>query len=152
MGDRPSVLLIGYGPTAFSALSSLIETTDVKGVFRKSTDSDAVEKLGLEFSVPVFMGKTPKEIAKIISQEPPDCVVLSSYDRILPEDVLRKSRFLNVHYAPLPRNRGRANVNWAIINGDDETAITIHEVAPGLDAGNILFQETVSIGPKDTVS
>ncbi|NUU20880.1 MAG: methionyl-tRNA formyltransferase, partial [Streptomycetaceae bacterium] len=48
--------------------------------------------------------------------------------------------------------RGRANVNWAIINGDTETAISVHTMAPGLDAGGILHQETVPIGPRDTVT
>ena len=56
-----------------------------------------------------------------------------------------------MHYAPLPRYRGRANVNWAVINGEAETAITVHVMAPGLDAGNVLYQERVPIGPDDTV-
>jgi methionyl-tRNA formyltransferase len=59
---------------------------------------------------------------------------------------------VNVHYAPLPAYRGRANVNWAIINGEKETAITIHTITPGLDAGNILYQETVTIEPDDSVA
>ena len=60
------------------------------------------------------------------------------------------SRFVNVHYSPLPQYRGRANVNWAIINGEKDAAISIHLVAPSLDAGNVLFQKRVSIRPIDT--
>jgi methionyl-tRNA formyltransferase len=90
-------------------------------------------------------------IEKAIIEGQPDCVVISSYDRILPDRVLDQCRFVNVHYAPLPEYRGRANVNWAIINGELETAISIHVVAPGVDAGNILYQERVRIGPDDTV-
>lgn len=60
-------------------------------------------------------------------------------------------RFVNVHYALLPEYRRRANVNWAIINGESETAITIHVIAPGLDSGNILYQQRVFIGADDTV-
>jgi methionyl-tRNA formyltransferase len=86
-----------------------------------------------------------------IDETSPDCVVVSSYDRILPARVLARSRFVNVHYAPLPQYRGRANVNWAIINGERETAITVHVMAPGLDAGNVLHQQRVPIGPDDTV-
>ena len=81
----------------------------------------------------------------------PDCVVVSSYDRVLPGRVLARSPFMDVHYAPLPQYRGRANVNWAIINGERETAITVHVLAEGLDAGNILYQQRVPIGPDDTV-
>jgi methionyl-tRNA formyltransferase len=59
---------------------------------------------------------------------------------------------VNVHYAPLPRGRGRATVNWAIINGDTTAAISIHHLVPGLDAGGVLFQQTVPIGPYSTVA
>jgi methionyl-tRNA formyltransferase len=87
----------------------------------------------------------------LVVESNPDCVVVSSYDRILPARVLARSRFVNVHYAPLPQYRGRANVNWAIINGEAETAISIHIMAPGVDAGNVLYQQRVPIGPHDTV-
>ena len=90
-------------------------------------------------------------VERVVIQNSPDCVVVSSYDRILPSRILGHCRFVNVHYAALPEYRGRANVNWAIINGEPETAITIHVIAPGLDAGNILYQQRVPIGPDDTV-
>src|SRR5262249_88595 len=78
-------------------------------------------------------------------------VVISSYDRIVPPDLLRRCPFVNVHYAPLPQYRGRANVNWAIINGESHTGITIHLVDQGLDSGNILYQALITIPPADTV-
>jgi methionyl-tRNA formyltransferase len=99
----------------------------------------------------VFRDLSIEAVEQAVLESQPDCVVVSSYDRILPRRVLEHSRFVNVHYAPLPRYRGRANVNWAIINGECETAITVHVMAPGLDAGNVLFQERVPIGPDDTV-
>jgi methionyl-tRNA formyltransferase len=70
----------------------------------------------------------------------------------LPDALLAKCRFVNVHYAMLPRYRGRANVHWAVINGEAVTGISIHAMAPGLDAGNILFQAAVAIGEQDTVT
>jgi methionyl-tRNA formyltransferase len=57
---------------------------------------------------------------------------------------------INVHYAPLPRYRGRATVNWAIINGEDAAAISIHCLEPDLDAGGILLQLPVPLGPEST--
>jgi methionyl-tRNA formyltransferase len=101
--------------------------------------------------VPVLTDLSIQGVEQAIIQGNPDCVVISSYDRILPGRILDRCRFVNVHYAPLPEYRGRANVNWAIINGEPHTAITIHVVAPGLDAGNILYQQKVPIGPDDTV-
>ena len=88
----------------------------------------------------------------LITNIQPDAVVISSYDRIISSAMLRLSRFINVHYSPLPRYRGRANVNWALINGEPSAAISIHMVAPGLDSGNLLYQEEISIGPTDTAA
>jgi methionyl-tRNA formyltransferase len=62
------------------------------------------------------------------------------------------STFINVHYSPLPQYRGRANVNWAIINDEPCAAITIHKISPDLDEGNILFQQLIPIHLDDTVA
>jgi len=147
-----SVLLIGMGPTAATALESLAAQFRVIGVIRDAAgEPDAeVEGRAAELGVPVLRLRHA-EIGDTIIKEQPDCVIISSYHRILNERVIRASRFINVHYSPLPRYRGRANVNWAIINGEREAAITIHRIVPELDAGNILYQETVEIGPHDTV-
>jgi methionyl-tRNA formyltransferase len=91
-------------------------------------------------------------VGRAIAQLAPDAVVVSSYDRILPADLIAGRPFVNVHYAPLPRYRGRATVNWAIINGEPQCAISIHTLVPGLDAGGLLFQQSVPIGPSDTVT
>ncbi|MGE5286758.1 MAG: methionyl-tRNA formyltransferase [Micromonosporaceae bacterium] len=109
-------------------------------------------ELAQSLRVPVFPDVSIEGVEQKVIQTSPDCVVVSSYDRILPGRVLRRCRFVNVHYAPLPEYRGRANVNWAIINGEAETAITVHIIVPGLDAGNILYQQRVPIGADDTVA
>ncbi len=100
----------------------------------------------------VYFDTTPAALDALVRQLRPDCVVVSSYNRILGREILKICRFINVHYAPLPRYRGRACVNWAIINGERCTAITIHELAPDLDAGNVLFQRLIPIGESDTVT
>jgi methionyl-tRNA formyltransferase len=69
----------------------------------------------------------------------------------LPSPVLDLCPFVNVHYSPLPRYRGRANVNWAILNHESHAAVTVHSITPGLDAGGVLAQEHVPIGPRETV-
>jgi methionyl-tRNA formyltransferase len=143
------VLLLGLGPTASSALESLTARFRVAGLMRDGDDG-LVER-ARALGVPVLSDLGIDGVERAVAETSPDCVVVSSYDRILPGRVLGRCRFVNVHYAPLPRYRGRANVNWAIINGEPETAITIHVMAPGLDAGNILYQQRVPIGPDDTV-
>jgi methionyl-tRNA formyltransferase len=78
--------------------------------------------------------------------------VVSSFRRIIPAGILELSKFINVHYSPLPKYRGRANVNWAIINGEESAAISIHFVNDGLDDGGVIFQELVEIGVGDTAA
>jgi methionyl-tRNA formyltransferase len=152
--EKPLVVLIGYGPTALGALRSLIRLCRVGAVVRNTSDSncDPVQSLAEGEGIPVCPLTQPAEIAKLIGNIQPDAVVISSYNRIIPPAVLKLSRFINVHYAPLPRYRGRANVNWALINGEPSAAISIHMVAPGLDSGNLLYQEEISIGPTDTAA
>ena len=148
------VLLLGMGPTALSALESLARQFDVVGVVRdldSAATDDEVTRRARELAVPVLSEVSAEAVNRAITENQPHCTVVSSYHRILSPEVLRRGKFVNVHYAPLPRYRGRANVNWAIINGEQEAAITIHSIAPDVDAGNILFQKIIKIGPDDTV-
>ena len=148
---RANVLLIGDGPTTHTALRSLVESCNVLGVLRAAaTAADAVRAYAAENAIPVWTMDNPRELQSFVVKLRPDAVVISSFNRIIPADTLGLSRFLNVHYSPLPRYRGRANVNWAIINGEEVAAISIHLVAPGLDGGNILFQERIKISSTDT--
>jgi methionyl-tRNA formyltransferase len=150
-----TVLLLGMGPTAASALDSLAARFRVVGLIRDAGSSpggnDEVVERARVLGVPIFSDLSLGGVELAVAQSRPDCTVVSSYDRILPSRILDRYRFVNVHYAILPQYRGRAPVNWAIINGEPETAITIHVIAPGLDSGNILYQQRVFIGADDTV-
>jgi methionyl-tRNA formyltransferase len=150
-----NVLLLGMGPTALSALDSLSARFRVAGVVcdagGATEGGDDVVARARALGARVFPDLGIEGVEHAIAESRPDCVVVSSYDRILPGRVLAQCPFVNVHYAPLPEYRGRANVNWAIINGERETAVTIHVMAPGLDAGNVLYQQRVPIGPDDTI-
>jgi methionyl-tRNA formyltransferase len=152
----PRVLLVGCGPTALTAIESLVERTSVVGLVRDHTPldpgADPVCRRAAELGIPITGDISVRGIEQLIDRLRPDCVVVSSFNRVLPARVVAKSRFVNVHYALLPRYRGRANVNWAIINGETSTGISIHVLSPDLDGGNILFQEPVAIESADTVS
>lgn len=150
------LLLIGLGPTAQSAFEGLTPQFDVAGIIRNKPSGAYEEQSLMEqaamMGVRLYTDASVAGVELAIHDCRPDCVVVSSYDRILPPRVLNLARFVNVHYSPLPEYRGRANVNWAIINGESRTAITIHVLALGLDSGNILYQEIVPLGPHDTVT
>lgn len=81
-----------------------------------------------------------------------DVAVTAAYGKILPADLLAVPRhgFLNVHASLLPAYRGAAPVQWALIDGRDETGVTIMQTDPGLDTGPIRLQRSVPIGPHDT--
>jgi methionyl-tRNA formyltransferase len=142
-------LLIGQGPTTESALDSLLGRFEVVGLARSA--GDAVAVAARDRGVPVLRDTSVGGVEAAVCELQPDCVVVSSYDRILPASLLERCPFVNVHYAPLPEYRGRATVNWAIIDRRAETALTVHVLVPELDAGPILFQQRVPIGPHDMV-
>lgn len=144
------ILLLGVGPQALSALESLGDRFLVVGVVRGAEADDKVASQADSLNVPMLSDVSPQGIKQAIVETRPDCVVSSSYDRILSKDILNQCRFVNVHYAPLPRYRGRTFINWAIINGETEFALTVHVMSPEVDAGNILCQRTITIGPHDT--
>jgi methionyl-tRNA formyltransferase len=154
--EQARLFMLGLGVTALSALEAIAERFKVVGVVRDAADSpfsrDEVIELALKLDLQVSCDTSLRSVRTLIENLQPDCVVVSSYNRILPPDLLAQSRFINVHYAPLPEYRGRANVNWAIINGEKVAGITIHRMVPGLDAGNILYQETIPIRETDTVA
>jgi methionyl-tRNA formyltransferase len=149
-----SVLLLGMGGTALTALDSLASRFRVVGVVRpgpKGADhDDDVALRARELEIPMLTDMSISGIEYAISVTRPDCVVCSSYNIILPVRILDKCKFVNVHYAPLPRYRGQTHVNWAIINGEREAGLSIHVMAPIVDAGNILFQKRIGIGPHET--
>lgn len=151
-----NVLLIGMGTTTLSALESLMSKCNVQGVVRsvdtESSSDDPVVSVAQKAGIPIFTDTSQKEIKSLILKFQPDCVVVSSYNQILPPSLIEPSTFINVHYSPLPHYRGRANVNWAIMNDEPCAAITIHRISPQLDEGNILFQQLIPIHFDDTVA
>ena len=83
----------------------------------------------------------------------PELIVVAAYGRVLPQEILDLPRFgcINVHSSLLPRYRGAAPINWAVVNGDGETGVTVMDMALELDAGDILEQVTTPIDPEETV-
>ena len=80
-----------------------------------------------------------------------DVAVVVAYGRILPESFLNAfpNGAINVHFSLLPKYRGAAPVNWAIANGESETGVTTMKMDNGLDTGDILLQESATIGPQE---
>ena len=92
------------------------------------------------------------EAKQLFSSHDADVAVVVAYGRILPEEFLRAPRrgCINVHFSLLPKYRGAAPTNWAIINGEKETGVTTMFIEPTLDTGPILLQSTTQIGEEET--
>lgn len=82
----------------------------------------------------------------------PDLLVVAAYGQILSKDVLAipTRGVINVHASLLPKYRGAAPVAYAILHGETQTGVTIIKVTPGLDSGDMIFQEAIDILPDDT--
>lgn len=113
-----------------------------------------VKTLALEYGFDVRQPvnfKNPEDVA-VLRQLAPDYLLVAAYGLILPKSVLAIPArcALNAHTSLLPRYRGAAPIQRAIMNGDTETGVTIMEMEAGLDTGPIILQKSVPIGPDDT--
>jgi methionyl-tRNA formyltransferase len=104
-------------------------------------------------SLPVLQPETARrpEFAQQLSALHPDMIVVAAYGQLLPQSVLSLPPFgcLNVHTSLLPKYRGAAPIQWAIINGETETGVTIMKMDAGLDTGEIISQQTTPIQAED---
>ena len=106
------------------------------------------------FGLPVLQPTKIKDPALIESLRAlkPDIITVVAFGRILPPVILDlpPRGCINLHASLLPKYRGAAPIQWAIINGEPETGVTTIRMDPGMDTGDILLQERVSILPEDT--
>ncbi len=113
-----------------------------------------VKTLALERGIPVYQPETFRdgEAAGIIRNLAPELLVVVAYGRILPAEVLgiAKCGSINVHGSLLPRYRGSAPIQWAVLNGDRTTGVTIQYMAEKMDAGDVLSVRETEIGEFET--
>ena len=111
----------------------------------------SVEKFALQEKLFVLADPDEKELLERTRSIAPDFIFSFYYRRMLPASILRlaKRGAFNMHGSLLPKYRGRAPVNWAVLHGETETGATLHEMVEKPDAGRIVDQERVPIGPDD---
>jgi len=113
-----------------------------------------VKEFALSQNIPVHQPQKIKtvETKRLFASHDADVAVVVAYGRILPEEFLRAPArgCINVHFSLLPKYRGAAPTNWAIVNGDEETGVTTMFMEPTLDTGPILLQRATKIGETET--
>jgi len=116
--------------------------------------SPPAKKLAQEYGIPVFQ---PKTLGCCEAQEElfalkPDLIVVAAFGKILPKAILDlpPKGCINVHGSILPKYRGAAPIQWAVINDDVTAGVTIMQMAEGLDTGDMLLVKTLTVGEHET--
>ena len=111
--------------------------------------ADLARDRGLAVLAPALLDGVEEERIRALA---PDLIFSFYYRSLIPERILRLAPLgaFNMHGSLLPRYRGRACVNWAVLNGETETGVTLHHMTARADRGRIVDQASVPIGPEDT--
>ena len=154
---------MGTPAFAVPSLEALIREHQVAGVFcqpdkpvgrhQNKLQPPPVKVCALDYDIPVCQPEKLRDGTALarLKELDPELIVVAAYGRILPDDILAlpSSGCINVHSSLLPKYRGAAPINWAILNGDTETGVTIMHMASELDAGDIILQRSTPIGPEE---
>jgi methionyl-tRNA formyltransferase len=115
-----------------------------------------IKQMALERKIPCLQPLSLKEsgIIDALRSYGADIFVVVAYGRLLTQEILGLPKMLcmNVHGSLLPKYRGAAPVNWAILNGEKETGVTVQKMALELDAGDIIAQEVMSINDDENAA
>jgi len=157
------IVFMGSPDFAVPVLRALASTYKIAGVVTQpdrpsgrhmALTPPAVKFAADELHLPVIQPRrlrTPETMQQL-NEWNPDLIVVAAFGQILRPSVLNLPKYgcINVHASLLPRHRGAAPIQAAILAGDSETGITIMKMDPGLDTGPILRQRAIPIGPQDT--
>ncbi len=152
------IALIGQATFGADVLKGLLKNgQEVAGVFcppDRGAKPDPLKEAALAAGLPLFQPghMRDQEAYEAMASLSPDLGVLAFVTDIVPPRVFKVPRQGSICYHPsiLPRYRGSSAINWAVINGEAQTGLTIFWVDEGIDTGDILLQQTVEVGPAET--
>lgn len=137
----------------FQVIAAITQPDRPRGRGREVSYSP-IKKASLAAGVPVHQPEKIRqpEAQTLLERLAPEAIVIIAYGQIIPARLLPIPKFgwINLHASLLPKYRGAAPINWAIINGETETGVTTMRIDAGMDTGDILLQETLEIGPAET--
>ncbi len=113
-----------------------------------------VKEVALEAGIPVLQPNRAKEEAFIeeLKSLNPDIILVAAYGKLLPKAILDMPKFgcINVHASLLPKYRGASPIQWAVLNGDEKSGVTIMHMAETMDTGDIIMTEEVTLAADET--
>jgi methionyl-tRNA formyltransferase len=157
------IVFMGSPDFALPTLSTLAKSNHVVGVITqpdrasgrgRELKSPPVKTLALELNIPILQPeklRMPEPMQQLRAWAP-DLIVVAAFGQILKKDVLDLPQYgcINVHASLLPRWRGAAPINAAILAGDEETGVTIMKMDVGLDTGPMYAKRSIRLSPNDT--
>ena len=157
------ILFMGTPEFAVASLRRLVEDGhEICGVFTQPDKPknrghklmfSPVKEYALTQNLPVYQPLKMRdgEAEALVKQLAPELIVVAAYGKILPEEILNTPPYgsINVHSSLLPKYRGAAPINWAILDGEAETGVSIMYMAKDLDAGDVILQKTTPIGEQE---
>jgi methionyl-tRNA formyltransferase len=159
--SAPRILFFGYSEVGYECLSLLLGRGD-NVVALITHEDNPNEKIWFktpamaarEKAVPVFTPgnvNTPEWIERVSAMRP-DLILSVYYRNMISAKILGLPRLgaFNMHGSLLPKYRGRAPINWAVLHGESRIGMTLHRMVQSADAGAIIDQEGVELGPRDT--
>ncbi len=164
MPEQLRTVFMGTPDFALPTLRGLVAAgVDLVGIFTqpdrpkgrgKKLAPSPVKDLAQTYGIPVFQPtklRNSEAVAELRALQP-DLIVVVAYGQILPQAVLDIPRYhcINVHASLLPKYRGAAPINKAIVEGETETGVTTMLMAAGLDTGDMLVKRKLTIGPDET--
>ncbi len=158
------IVFMGTPDFAAASLKKLIdEKYDIAAVFTQpdkprdrgmKLSYSPVKELALENNIPVYQPTKLRDgtATELIKSLRPDILVVVAYGRILPDDMLEVPKYgaINVHASLLPKYRGAAPIQWAVLNGDKITGVTTMYLASEMDTGDIIYTAETDIGEFET--
>lgn len=157
------IVFMGTPDFAAASLKKLLGTEhEIAAVFtqpdkpgnRRKLTPPPVKTLAVAHGIPVYQPATLRDgtALQTLRSLSPELIVVVAYGRILPDDILAlpPKGCINVHGSLLPKYRGSAPIQWAVLNGDRETGVTTMYVSSEMDAGDLIFTRTTEIGEFET--
>jgi len=157
------IVFMGTPDFAVPCLEKLNNVHQVIGVFsqpdkpvgrKQILTPPPVKQWAVENGIPVYQPERIKNSDAIdtIKSLDADVIVVVAYGKILPKEVLSAAKFgcINVHASLLPKYRGAAPIQWAVLNGDEKTGVSIMQMDEGLDTGDVLLVRETPIGENET--
>lgn len=160
---KPTILFLGTPEFAVPSLDILVKNDyTILGVVTqpdkpkgrgKKLVPPPVKIFAENAGIPIYQPDRVRDetFLRVFREISPDMVVLAAFGQILPIEIIELPRMgcLNVHPSLLPLYRGAAPINWALINGEEKTGVTIMMMDEGVDTGDILLQEEMDIAPDE---